>query len=162
MSKNFKIRNRANSCSRNTKLNSTLTSTAKYDLQKDVAELIDLISECDKNKDQVYSVYSLDSSSASLELKSLNDTIQKLKAKIQQQEYESKVSSNQALKNRYRTLINVGSSSKTKDNPNEASESKQQVLMYRVLRKLNQDATYALEQFKESIIQSEEDYEDDY
>lgn len=41
-------------------------------------------------------------------------------------------------------------------------ESEQQEVMYRVLRKLNQDATYALEQFKEAIIQSEEDYEDDY
>ena len=92
MSKNFKIRNRANSCSRNSKLNSTLTNTAKYDLQKDVAELIELMAECDKNKEQVYSAYSLDSSSASVELKSLNETIQKLKAKIQQQEYENKVS----------------------------------------------------------------------
>ena len=91
MSKNFKIRNRANSCSRNSKLNSTLPNTAKYDLQKDVAELIELMSECDKNKEQVYSAYSLDSSSASVELKSLNEAIHKLKAKIQQQEYENKV-----------------------------------------------------------------------
>lgn len=66
------------------------------------------------------------------------------------------------MKNRYRTLINIGNSSKNKDNPNEAMESEQQEVMYRVLRKLNQDATYALEQFKEAIIQSEEDYEDDY
>ncbi len=91
MSKNFKIRNRANSCSRNSKLNSTLNNPAKYDLQKDVAELIDLMAECEKNKEQVYSIYSLDSSSASSELKGLNDTIQKLKSKIQQQEYENKV-----------------------------------------------------------------------
>jgi hypothetical protein len=33
--------------------------------------------------------------------------------------------------------------------------------MFRVLRKLNQDASYALDQFKEAIIQSEEDYDDD-
>jgi len=46
------------------------------------------------NKDQVYSVFSPDSSSASNELQGLNLTIKKLKAKIQQQEYENKVLEN--------------------------------------------------------------------
>jgi len=67
------------------------------------------------------------------------------------------------LKNRYRTLVSTGNpNSKVRDNPNEAKESEQQGVMYRILRKLNQDATYALDQFKEAIIQSEEDYEEEY
>jgi hypothetical protein len=94
MSKSFKIRNRANSCSRNSKLNSTFNAVAKYDLQKDVNELLDLMSICEANKEQVYSIYSPDSSSASNELQGLSLTIKKLKAKIQQQEYENKVLEN--------------------------------------------------------------------
>ena len=48
-----------------------------------------------------------------------------------------------------------------KDFPQDPDEREHQEMMYRVLRKLNQDASYALDQFKEAIIQSEEDYDED-
>ncbi|OMJ71392.1 hypothetical protein SteCoe_30404 [Stentor coeruleus] len=158
MSKSFKIRNRASSYSRSSKLNATMTGTSKYNLLKDVTELIDLIAVCEANKEEVYSVYSPDSSSASNELHGLNLTITKLKDKMQQLQYENK-----ALKNRYRILANSANATGViKENANETDEQENHDIMYRVLRKLNQDATYALDQFKEAIIQSEEDYEEDY
>lgn len=156
MNKSFKIRNRASSCSRTSKMNSTISKNPKFLLHKDLAELIELIHICENNKEQVYSVYSPDSSLASNELNSLNLAVAKLKDKIQQQLYENK-----ALKNRYRMIVNAGNSS-IKEVPLASEDSETQEMMYRVLRKLNQDASYALDQFKEAIIQSEEDYEEDY
>ena len=91
MNKSFKIRNRASSCSRTSKLSLTMSGNPKFLLHKDLAELIDLIAVCDDNKEQVYSVYSPDSSHASNEMNGLNLVISKLKDKIQQQVYENKV-----------------------------------------------------------------------
>ena len=60
-------------------------------------------------------------------------------------------------------LVSVNSAPGTiKEVVNDSEETENQEIMYRVLRKLNQDATYALDQFKEAIIQSEEDYEEEY
>ena len=91
MSKSFKIRNRASSCSRTSKLNTTISGNSKYNLYKDISELLELIEICDSNKEQVYSAYSPDSSLASNEVNGLNLSITKLKDKIQQQVYENKV-----------------------------------------------------------------------
>ena len=49
-----------------------------------------------------------------------------------------------------------------KEIPQDSDERESHEMMYRVLRKLNQDASYALDQFKEAIIQSEEDYDEEY
>ena len=69
-----------------------MSGNPKFLLHKDLAELIELITACDENKEQVYSVYSPDSSLASNEMNGLNLTLAKLKDKIQQQMYENKVS----------------------------------------------------------------------
>jgi hypothetical protein len=163
MSKSFKIRNRASSCSRTSKLNSTMALNPKYSLAKDIAELIELIEISDANKEQVYSIYSPDSSSAANEIQALNVKIAKLKDKIQQQQYENKVRLRKALKNRYKMLVNTSNTNgMIRENADDSEESENQEIMYRVLRKLNQDATYALDQFKEAIMQSEEDIDDEY
>jgi hypothetical protein len=91
MSKSFKIRNRASSCSKTSKLNTTSTLYTKYSLSRDLFELIELIKISDSNKDQVYSAYLPDTSSASNEIQLLGVTLTKLKDKIQQQIYENKV-----------------------------------------------------------------------
>ena len=91
MSKQFKIRNRASSSSRTSKLNSTMTINSKYSLSKDIAELIELIEISESNKEEVYATYSSDSSSAASEIQLLNLKVAKLKDKVQQQQYENKV-----------------------------------------------------------------------
>ena len=131
-------------------------------MQNDLAELIELIHLSETNKDQVHSAYLPDSTLAASEIQGLNLQVAKLKDKNQQLLYENKVIPNQALKNRYRMLINLNNNSNTiKESLNDFDDSENQEMMYRVLRKLNQDASYALDQFKEAIIQNEEDYEED-